>query len=82
MKLTGNISIQSIIYVVRIDLLTPTSDVPNGTFEHDRKMDRCGPAALGPLMPTRFQRALEQILIFQTRTQDKDFCNLESHELF
>ena len=46
MKLTGNISIQSIIYVVRIDLLTPTSDVPNGTFEHGRKMDRCGPAVL------------------------------------
>ena len=37
MKLTCNISIESIIHVVRIDLLTP--HVPSGTAERGQKVD-------------------------------------------
>ena len=80
MKLTCNISIESIIHVVRIDLLTP--HVPSGTAERGQKVDWTddmdGPCPAGPMASNRFQGALDRILISQTRTQDSELWPWES----
>ena len=73
MKLTGNISIESIIHIVRIDLLT--THVPSGKVQNGLKVDRTDEKRTVPVhvqLVLRPQGAIEQILIFQTRTQDSE----------
>ena len=77
MKLTGNISIESIIHILRIDLLT--SHVPRA--ECGQGQSNAGWPAGRTFVPMpswlfgpkrMICEALQQKLIFQTRTQDKD----------